>query len=164
MYTKNQDIVNKNVSEYFFDFVNYNLCRAISERLGEKQAIELFKRAGEIGFEELERSGLIETNGKSPTDVLAQIVSFLEKNGYIGRIVVKKISEHEMHVDMYQVSVLDSSVKLTNEGFAPSHHMTNLMFGALKHYGFTAELEELHFENEADHVREIWRVKQIERK
>lgn len=140
----------------FFDFVNYNVCRAVSEHVGTEQAVKIFERAGEIGYARLKERGLIKTEGVGPVDVLIQIVKFLESSGYMGRIEVNRVSDTEMVVDMYQVSVLDSSIQLTDEGYAPSHFMTNLMFAALKDYGMRAELEELVFEDEVDHVQERW--------
>lgn len=144
----------------FFDFVNYNVCRAVSEHVGAEQAVKIYERAGEIGYANLKERGLIKTEGVGPVDVLIQIVKFLESSGYMGRIEVNRVSDTEMIVDMYQVSVLDSSMQLTDEGYAPSHFMTNLMFAALREFGMTAELEELVFEGEVDHVRERWSLTQ----
>ncbi|MCS7138124.1 MAG: hypothetical protein NZ941_07135, partial [Candidatus Caldarchaeum sp.] len=62
-------------------------------------------------------------------------------------------------VDMYGVSVLDSSVKLTDEDREPSHIMTNTMFAALDEMGYEAELIDLLFDKEANHVREKWIIK-----
>lgn len=144
------------VTREFFDFVNYNVCRAVSEFVGAEKAVKLYERAGEIGYAELKRRGIIQVDGRDPLDVLVQIVRFLERGGYMGRIELKRLNEREMEVDMYGVSVMESSVRLTNEGYAPSHFMTNLMFAALKDFGMTAELDELVFEEEVDHVREHW--------
>lgn len=144
------------VTPDFFDFINYNICRAVSERLGSEEAVEIYERAGEIGYAELKKTGRIQTGGQDPLDVLIQIVKFLEENGYMGRIEINRLSDTEMEVDMYQASVLDSSVRLTDESYAPSHIMTNLMFAALKDFGMSAELDELVFEEEVDHVREHW--------
>jgi uncharacterized protein YcsI (UPF0317 family) len=146
------------VSPDFFDFVNYNFCRAISEHVGREQAVKVFERAGEIGYTTLKGQGAIRTDGQSPLDVLVQIVRFLEENGYMGRIELNRISETEMQVDMYGISVMDSSTRLTDQGYAPSHIMTNLMFAALKEFGMSVELTELEFEPEADHVREHWKL------
>jgi hypothetical protein len=146
------------VNPDFFDFVNYNFCRAISEHVGREQAAQVFERAGEIGYATLKAQGVIQTEGQSALDVLVQIVRFLETNGYMGRIELDRISETEMQVDMYQVSVMDSSVQLTDQGYSPSHIMTNLMFAALKEFGMSVQLAELGFEPEADHVREHWKL------
>jgi hypothetical protein len=146
------------VNPDFFDFVNYNFCRAISEHVGREQAAKVFERAGEIGYATLKGQGVIQTEGQSPLDVLIQIVRFLEGNGYMGRIELDRISESEMEVNMYGISVMDSSVHLTDQGYSPSHIMTNLMFAVLKEFGMSAELNELEFEPEADHVREHWKL------
>lgn len=146
----------ESVTAAFFDFLNYNLCRAVSEHGGREQAVKIFERAGEIGYTELKERGLIKTDGVSPMDVLIQIVKFLEESGYMGRIEVNRVSDTEMVVDMYQVSVLDSSMRLTDDGYAPSHIMTNLMFAALKDCGMSAKLDELAFEGEVNHVQERW--------
>lgn len=144
------------VNPDFFDFVNYNFCRAISERVGREAAVQVFERAGEIGYTALKQQGVIQTEGQSALDVLVQIVRFLEDNGYMQRIELNRISGTEMEVNMYGISVMDSSVHLTDQGYSPSHIMTNLMFAALKEFGMSAELNELEFEPDADHVREHW--------
>jgi hypothetical protein len=146
------------VNPDFFDFVNYNVCRAISERVGREAAAEVFERAGEIGYTTLKQQGVVQTEGQRPLDVLVQIVRFLEENGYMGRIELNRISDVEMEVNMIGVSVLDSSIDLTDQGYSPSHIMTNLMFAALKEFGMSFELNELEFEPEADHVREHWKL------
>ena len=151
-----------NITVDFFDFVNYNVCRAVSEHVGQGQAVKVYQRAGEIGYAELKERGLIKTAGVSPMDVLIQIVQFLEGSGYMGRIKVNRVSDMEMVVDMYQVSVLDSSIRLTDENHAPSHFMTNLMFAALKDFDMSAELDELVFEGDVDHVQERWSLKPAE--
>lgn len=51
------------------------------------------------------------------------------------KIEIQRKSETEAIVDMYGVSVLDSSIKLTSEGKEPSHIMTNTMFAALDELG-----------------------------
>jgi hypothetical protein len=148
----------KAVNPDFFDFVNYNFCRAISEHVGRDGAADVFQRAGEIGYAMLKERGVIQTDGQGPMDVLVQIVRFLENNGYMGRIELNRISEVEMDVNMYGISVMDSSVDLTDQGHSPSHIMTNLMFAALQEFGMSVELSELEFEPEADHVREHWKL------
>lgn len=148
----------ESVTKDFFDFVNYNVCRAVSETLGKEQAEGVYRRAGEIGYSILKERGIVKTEGLTPVEVLTQIVEFLEASGYMRRIEVNHISDVEMEVDMYGVSVLASSMKLTGEGYAPSHFMTNLMFAALRDLGFTGNLDELTFEGEIDQVREHWQL------
>jgi hypothetical protein len=72
------------------------------------------------------------------------------------RIDIQRLSENEAIVDMYGVSVLESSVRLTQENKQPSHIMTNTMFAALEELGYDAELIDLLFETEKNHVREKW--------
>jgi hypothetical protein len=146
------------VNPEFVDFVNYNFCRAISEHVGRERAVRVFERAGEIGYAALKAQGAIQTDGRSPLDVLVQIVRYLEDNGYMGRIELNRISEAEMEVNMYEISVMGSSVRLTDQDYSPSHIMTNLMFAALQEFGMSAELNELEFEPDADHVREHWKL------
>lgn len=146
----------------FFDFVNYNVCRAVSEHVGREETVKVYERAGEIGYAELKERGLIKTDEVGPVDALIQIVRFLEGSGYMGRIEVNRVSDTEMVVDMYQVSVLDSSIRLTDENYAPSHFMTNLMFAVLKDFDMSAELDELVFEGDEDHVQEHWTLKPAE--
>jgi hypothetical protein len=60
---------------------------------------------------------------------------------------------------MYGVSVLESSVRLTQENKQPSHIMTNTMFAALEELGYDAELIDLLFETDKNHVREKWIIR-----
>ncbi|RLG44035.1 MAG: hypothetical protein DRN78_00775 [Thermoproteota archaeon] len=69
------------------------------------------------------------------------------------------MSENEPELDMFGVSVLNSSVELVESGRSPSHYMTNIMFAALEDYGISAELIDLGFDLERNHVKERWILK-----
>jgi len=148
------------VDPRFFDLVNYGVCRAISEVLGRSAATAIFRQAGELVYAELKRQGVFTEEAQQPLDRLIQIVEYLKRSGYMGEIQIERLSDREMIVDMYQITVLNSSMRLVEEGFAPSHYMTNLMFAALKEQGLQAELVELEFDPEANHVREKWSIKE----
>ncbi len=75
------------------------------------------------------------------------------------RIEVTEVGEDEVVLDMYGVSVLESSIELAESGMAPSHYMTNLTFAALEEHGMAAELIDLGFDREGNHVREKWVLK-----
>jgi hypothetical protein len=143
------------VSPQFFDLVNYSFCSAVSQFLGPEKAVELFRYMGRTHYEELKKRNLIKSDGK-PMEVLESIARYLERSGYMERIEIQRLSENESIVDMYGVSVLESSVRLTQENKQPSHIMTNTMFAALEELGYDAELIDLLFETDKNHVREKW--------
>ncbi len=142
----------------FFDLINYALCEAVNQFLGPSKALEFFRYVGQAHYRELKKSGLIKPVG-DPLDLLEGIARYLEKAGYMERIEIRRVSEGEAVVDMYGVSVLDSSVRLTQEKKQPSHIMTNTMFAALDELGYSAELIDLMFEPDKNHVREKWIIK-----
>ncbi|MEM4415651.1 MAG: hypothetical protein QXH32_06795 [Candidatus Caldarchaeum sp.] len=146
------------VDEKFFDRINYSICDAISRTLGSEKAREIFRMMGRTHYAELKREGLIVTDG-SPLAVLESIARYLENSGYMKKIVINKLGENEAIVDMYGVSVLDSSVRLTRENKQPSHIMTNTMVAAFEEKGYEVELVDLVFDVDSNHVREKWILK-----
>ena len=144
----------------FFDTINYCICSAINETVGSEMAQKIFRKMGKIHYRELKNKGIITVEpGESPMQVLEKIARYLESSGYMERIEISHVGENEAIVDMYGVSVLESSIRLTDEGKEPSHIMTNTMFAALEDMGYTIELIDLLFEREANHVREKWILK-----
>ncbi|MCS7129735.1 MAG: hypothetical protein NZ919_03765, partial [Candidatus Caldarchaeum sp.] len=130
------------VDEKFFDTLNYCICSAVNKAVGKQMAREVFRDVGRFHFKALRENGAVKL-GKTPLETLENIARYLEKSGYIKRIDIRKTGENEAIVDMYGVSVLDSSVKLTDEDREPSHIMTNTMFAALDEMGYEAELIDL---------------------
>ena len=151
----------KMIKPEFLDFLNYNICKAYSERYGKEKAEVFFKRVGEIGFTELEK--FLEFPCKEPYDVLKTVADFLEDMGYITKINLTKVEENEVIIEMYGVSVNNSSIRLTNEGNSPSHFMTNLMFSALHEISnVEAEIEDLVLElptAKTGYTMEKWIIK-----
>ena len=158
-----KDLQFKMISPQFLDFVNYNICEAYSEFHGKDAAVVFFRRAGEIGFQELRK--MVDFQSSDPHDVLRTVSEFLEKMGYMTKIRLTKVEENEAIIEMYGVSVAKSSIRLTKEGASPSHFMTNLMFAALKEIsGVRADIYDLTLEqssNETGYAREKWILKKI---
>jgi len=139
----------------FLDLVNYGICRAVSEAVGPERASEIMRQAGRHNFHSLvAQQPYIREN--DPLKTLANIAKFLEEVGYAERVVVKRVSDKVLEMDMYGISVIKSSYELIHGGFSPSHISTNLMFAALENQGVTADLEELHFDLNTNHVKERW--------
>ncbi len=146
------------VDPTFLDLVNYGICRALNERLGKEATEQIFREVGRICYRRARDQGMIEGK-EDPLDALVEVARFLERMGYMERIVISRVSEDELLLDMYGVSVLRSSIELVDSGMAPSHYMTNMMFAALEEHGVTAELVDLGFDPEENHVREKWILK-----
>lgn len=149
------------VDPRFLDLVNYGVCSALSRTHGREGAERVFRLAGEIAFKELNRRLRFES--LEPYDVLRAIARFLEESGYMERIELTKVSPGEVIVNMYGVSVAESSKRLVDEGSAPSHYMTNLMFAALKELcGVKAEIIHLELDREKGTGKEKWVLSKIE--
>lgn len=139
----------------FLDLVNYAVCSAVSRTFGRTEAEKVFQLAGKIAYDELMAKREPET--KDPIDLLKWIAGFLEESGYMDRIDIKRLGDNQVVVDMYGVSVWESSDRLTKEGAAPSHYMTNLMFAALETFDLETDIQNLEFrERKRGHVREMW--------
>lgn len=153
----------KMVKPEFLDFVNYNICKAYSEKYGKEAAEEFFRRVGEIGFGELKR--MVEFPSKEPYDVLTTVGKFLEDMGYMSKIQLSKVEEGEVIIEMSGVSVIKSSIRLVDGGDSPSHFMTNLMFAALKEVsGVQADIYDLTLEQpseETGYAMEKWVLKKL---
>jgi hypothetical protein len=148
------------IKPVFFDTINYSLCRAANEYLGEKAA-EFFRRIGEYHLEEALKRGLIQLNADdSPLEVLIRIAEYLEASGYMQKITVDRLSEQDAVVEMNGVTVAKSSAQLLKEGNKPSHFMTNIMFAALKRFAIQAELKDMEYDEREARFKEYWKVLQ----
>lgn len=146
------------VKPEFVDIINYAICQAVDEYLGEK-ATAFFETVGEYHLDETLKRDLIniEANDK-PLDTLTKIARYLESVGYMGKIIINKLGENEAFVEMHGVSVTKSSVKMLRAGKQPSHFMTNIMLAALKKLGIGAELKDVKFDEEKRQFREHWKI------
>ncbi len=158
-----KEIPIKPIKPEFLDFVNYNICKAYSETWGKEAAEAFFRKVGRIGFQELRRR--IEFPSREPYEVLRRVASFLEEMGYLAKIKLTKVEEDEVIIEMFGVSVVNSSMRLVREGASPSHFMTNLMFAALEEMcGLRADIIDLTLEQptaETGYAKEKWILKKI---
>jgi len=156
-----KDIPIRMVKPEFLDFVNYNICKAYSELHGKDVAVDFFRRVGEIGFQEMKER--VDFPSADPYDVLRRVGEFLEGMGYMSKIQLTKVEEDEVIIEMFGVSVIKSSIILTEGGASPSHFMTNLMFAALKDVSeVRADIYDLTLEQpsaETGYAKEKWVLK-----
>lgn len=145
------------VSPEFLDTLNYALCDAIHSVLGDK-AVEVFRLAGRRLYVELKEKGVVSPSSR-PLDILQSIARYLEASGYVNRIVLQRVNDEEVIVEMFGVSVLRSSDRLVREKKQPSHIMTNTMFAALAELGYSAHITDLLLDVEGNHVVEKWSLK-----
>lgn len=146
------------IKSEFLDVINYAICQAVSEFLGEK-ASEFFKKVGEYYLDEALKRGIIDINlHDKPLITLKKIAMHLESVGYMEKILFNELSEKEAFVEMQGVSVTKSSSKLLKEGKQPSHFMTNIMLAALKDLGIQAELKDVEFNEEKRNFKEHWKI------
>jgi hypothetical protein len=146
------------ISPEFLDIINFAICQAVNESLGEG-APKFFRRVGEIHLEEALRRGLIELDlDRKPLDNLIEVARYLESAGYMERISVNKLSEGDADVEMFGVSVTKSSVDILKAGKHPSHYMTNIMLATLGRLGVQAELRDVDFDEANRHFRERWKI------
>ncbi len=153
----------RKIEPRFLDMVNYGVCSTLSKLYGVEATEKVFRLAGETNFRELKKRCNIDSS--SPIATLRSVASYLEESGYMNKIELTKVTETEVVIDMYGVSVTESSMRLVEENMAPSHFMTNMMFAALKDlHGVEAEIIDLNFETpeeEIDHVREKWVLRDV---
>ena len=86
------------VKPEFLDFVNYNICKAYSEKYGSQESSKFFRRVGEIGFQELIRAEKIVFPNNEPYLVLKTIGKFLEDMGYMSKINLTKVEAEPLTV------------------------------------------------------------------
>jgi len=148
----------KAIEAEFLDIINSAICQAIHDYLGQ-EAPNFFRKVGKYHLEEaIRRNRVTITSGEDPLDVLVRIARYLESFGYMERILINKLSESEAFVEMFGVSVTNSSVKMLKEGKEPSHYMTNVMMAALQKLGVRAELEDVSFDERKSHFKEHWKI------
>jgi len=154
----------RKISPEFLDLFNYGVCKSLSERLGKDAAAQVFRRAGQIEFEEMKKTSVFES--REPFEVLRTVGKFLESRGYMARIELRKVERNEVIIEMYGVSVISSSIRLTEEGASPSHIMTNLMFAALENLcSIRADIVDLTLEKpspESGYAKEKWILKKTD--
>ncbi len=142
----------------FFDTINYSICKAVNERLGD-DAKDFFKRVGECHLEEaVERGFFAMDRDENPLDTLIRLAKYLESTGYMDKILINKLSEKEAIVEMRGVTVTYSSAKLLREDRHPSHFMTNIMFAALKRLGIQADLRDMEYNEKEARFKEYWKI------
>jgi hypothetical protein len=142
----------------FFDTINYSICQAVNEYLGE-QSKAFFMKVGEYHLDEaLQRGVLTIEADEKPLEVLIKIAQYLESTGYMETISINKLSEKEAIVEMKRVSVTESSAKLLGESKHPSHFMTNMMFAALKRLGVQADLRDMEYNVKEARFKEYWKI------
>jgi hypothetical protein len=148
------------VKPEFLDIINYAVCETVNEYVDGK-ATEFFRRVGEYHLDEALRRGLVKIEPRDkPLDALIRIAKYLETYGYMEEIRINRIAEKEATVEMFGVSVTDSSAKLLGEKKQPSHYMTNIMFAALKRLGVQAELRDMEFSRDEKHFKEYWKIQE----
>jgi hypothetical protein len=148
------------IKPVFFDAINYSICRAANEYLGER-ATEFFRRVGEYHLEEALQRGLISLKAEdSPLEVLIKIAGYLEASGYMEKISINRLSEKDAIVEMHGVTVAESSAKLLKEGNKPSHFMTNIMFAALRRLAIQADLKDMEYDVKEARFKEYWKILQ----
>jgi hypothetical protein len=146
------------VSPEFLDVINYSICLAVNEAMGD-MAAGFFRRVGEHHLDEAMKRGFIKfEHGGKPLENLIAIAKYLESTGYMEKIIINRLSEDEAFVEMHGVSVTESSVKLLKEGKHPSHYMTNIMLATLGRLGIRAELKDVDFNEETSSFKEHWRI------
>ena len=148
----------KDITPEFLDTINYAVCQAANEYLGEKTAA-FFRKVGEYHLEEALKRGFIEFDGvEKPLNNLIKIAKYLESTGYMEKIRIDTVSESEAIVEMFGVSVTKSSADLLKAGKHPSHYMTNIMIAALQKLGIGAELRDVDYDEKERHFKEHWRI------
>jgi len=146
------------VKPEFLDTINYAICRAVNEHLGEK-SVQFFRNVGQYHLDEAVRRGFVKIDKRNrPLENLIGIARYLESTGYMEKIEINRLGDDEAFVEMYGVSVTESSVKLLKEGNHPSHYMTNIMLAALSGLGIRAELDDVSFDEKAREFKEHWKI------
>ncbi len=123
------------------------------------EAKAFFQKVGEYHLDEALARGFITLQpDDAPLEVLIKIAKYLESTGYMQKITVQKLSDHEAIVEMQQVSVTVSSAQLLRANKQPSHFMTNIMFAALRRRGVQADLRHMDFDVENATFKEYWKI------
>ena len=142
----------------FFDTINYAICQAVNQYLPD-EAKAFFRKVGEYHLDEALARGFITLQPEdAPLEVLIKIAKYLESTGYMQKITIQKLSDHEAIVEMQQVSVTISSAQLLKADKQPSHFMTNIMFAALQQRGVQADLRHMDYDVENATFKEYWKI------
>jgi hypothetical protein len=142
----------------FFDIINYAICQAVNHDLPD-EAKAFFQKVGDYHLDEALTRGFITLHPEdAPLEVLIKIAKYLESTGYMQKITIQKLSEHEAIVEMQQVSVTRSSAQLLQADKQPSHFMTNIMFAALRRRGVQADLRHMDYDVENATFKEYWKI------
>ena len=142
----------------FFDTINYAICQAVNQYLPD-DAKAFFRKVGEYHLDEALARGFITLKPEdAPLEVLIKIAKYLESTGYMQKITIQKLSDHEAIVEMQQVSVTVSSAQLLHADKQPSHFMTNIMFAVLRRRGVQADLRHMDYDVENATFKEYWKI------
>lgn len=140
----------------FVDLQVYSTYKALHESLG-KRSWGVVWRSGEILFTKLRAK--LDIESKSPIDTLRILARYLQRVGYVERIEVEQTSVDEITYVMSSPIISEGARRLIDEGAAPPHFSTSLMFAALKvMFGITAEVIGQPVFQENGDVVERWKI------
>jgi hypothetical protein len=144
------------VDDEFVDLQVYSTYKAIHELLG-KRSWDVVWRSGEILFMQLREK--LDIEGRSPIETLKILAEYLRRVGYVERIEVEQTSVDEIIYTMSSPIIFAGAKRLIEEGAAPPHFSTSLMFAALKiMFGIRAHVAgEPIFQDSGD-VVERWKI------
>jgi len=129
----------RQVDEHFFDLEIYSIYRAAFELFGVDNSWRLVWKSGEILFGELSKE--IDLQAANPIELLRKLARYLERAGYVRRLEIRQVATDEIEYEMLQPAIGPGAVKLINEGGAPAHISTSLLFAGLKlRFGMKAEM------------------------
>lgn len=144
------------------DFLNhfcYAVYAAMHRAFGER-SWDVVWESGDILFDELEKE--LDITETEPLAVLEKIARWFERSGYAERLEFNLKEGNELEYSLYEPVIKPSALRLIQEGAAPPHLSTTLMFSALKkRCGLKAEMlgDPIAFEGGAT---ELWRLSPIE--
>ncbi len=144
-------------NEFFNSFV-YSIFKAIGEKIRD-ESWKIVWRTGEILFEEIKEK--IEFENKEPIGIVNSLAKFLKKKGYLMDAKVVPLNDKEFEYWMKEPAIEKGAFKLIEEGYAPPHISTSLLFSALKNLT-DSEFELVGNPKKKDNwVIERWRVKKV---
>ncbi len=142
-------------NEFFNSFV-YSVFKAIGEKLGD-ESWKIVWRTGEILFDEIKEK--IEFENKEPVEIVSSIANYLKKKGYFTDAKIIPLNDKEFEYWMKEPAIEKGAFKLIEEGCAPPHISTSLLFSALRNLA-NSELELIGKpEKREDWVIERWKLK-----
>jgi hypothetical protein len=144
------------VDDEFVDLQVYSTYKAIHEYLG-KRSWGVVWRSGEILFMQLREK--LDIEGKSPIETLKILAEYLQDVGYVERIEVEQTGVDEITYVMSSPIISAGAKRLIEEGAAPPHFSTSLMFAALKiMFGTKAEVVGEPVFQDNGNVVERWKI------